>query len=119
MGASRATAPPPHVRATRSAYTYLSAELDKYVTRTSGVLRSESLSEGRSIFCGPPIFHSESHARCHEWPQSSYTDCWCSSIREGVLPALRYPLSKAMQGWIPGFQDWALQLDPFCASRLF
>merc|ERR1712124_56192 len=35
----------------------------KYVLRISGVLRSESLSEKRSIFYWPPIFHSESHAR--------------------------------------------------------
>ena len=31
------------------------------------------------------------------------------TIREGVLPVLRFP----------GFQHWALQLDPFCASRRF
>merc|ERR1711959_155452 len=39
-------------------------------------ISSSADSERRSILCGPPLFHSGSHARRHGWPQKS-----CSSIR--------------------------------------
>merc|ERR1712224_101181 len=60
--ASRADTPPPC--GLRGVHIHIIARLfGEYVIRISGVLRSEILSEGRSIFCRPPIFHSGSHAR--------------------------------------------------------
>merc|ERR1712100_901050 len=70
--ATRATTPTTRAGYEECIYIFRAPQLERYVTRTSGILRSESLSEGWSIFCGPPLFHSESHARWHEWPQNIY-----------------------------------------------
>merc|ERR1711924_432621 len=103
--------PPPHVRATRSAYTYFE--------RLVGKVRNAYI---RNFAQREPFGGMVDILRASTFPlRESCTIAWIAAeiiyiqtadtvtIREGVLPVLRFP----------GFQHWALQLDPFCASRRF
>merc|ERR1712093_668386 len=104
---------PPTTRAflaTRSAYTYLRAPswISTYRVHPEFCAARAFRRDGRYFaglhFSTPRVMHDGMDSR-----RNHIQTVDTVTIREGVLPVLRFP----------GFQHWALQLDPFCASRRF